>query len=142
MRKNMINFIKKLLNSDSKLDTKDNDRQNIENETKPPCSLEIEMNFDGTINIICSWPEFNDENKKSLDYLANYFSLMINAVNSGLLEKEIINTLKNYSSNNHMDILFAQNVYYKILELNFLRKEQEKFSNPVIKPSQVFHRSG
>jgi hypothetical protein len=134
----MINFIKNLL-CNNKNKEKNNEK---ENETKPPCSLEIEMNFDGTINIICSWPEFNEENKKSIDYLANYFSLMIDAINSGLLEEEIINTIKNYSSSNHMDILFAKNVYYKILELNFLRKEQEKFSSPIIKPSQVFHRSG
>jgi hypothetical protein len=145
MHNHMIHFIKNLLyhTNSSKEQTKDkNKEEEQDSKTKPPCSLELEMNFDGTINIICSWPEFNEENKKSIDYLANYFALMIDAVNTGLLEQEIINTLKNYSSNNYSDILFAQNVYYKILELNFLRKEQEKFSNPLIKPSQVFRRPG
>lgn len=135
----MINFIRHLFSNPSDKETQQDIIPN-NNKEKPPCSLEIEMNYDGTINIICSWPEFNEENKAHLNYLANYYAMMIDALNSGFLNKEIINTIKNYNTNNSMDILFAQNVYYKITELNFLKKEQEKNSSSVIKPSQVFHK--
>lgn len=136
---NMFNFIRRLLNNENK--TEQSESQPKET-TKSLCSLEIEMNNDGTVNIICSWPEFTETNKKYLYNLANHYALMIDALNSGLLEKDIANTLKNYSSDNYMDILFAQNAYYKIVELNFLKKEQEKSDTPLIKPSQVFNRQG
>lgn len=141
MHKSMFHFIKQLLFSSENKAEDEIEEKKTSATKKSPCSLELEMNDDGTINIICSWPEFNENNKKLLHYLSNYYALMIDAVNSGLLEQEIINTLRNYASDNTMDILFAQNVYYKIIELNFLRKEQEKFSTPLVKPSQVFHKS-
>jgi hypothetical protein len=134
----MISFIRQLL-----FDSSNRSKQQLNTDhdkEKAPCSLEIEMNYDGTINIICSWPEFNEDNKAHLNYLANYYAMMIDALNSGFLNKEIINTIKNYNTDNNMDILFAQNVYYKITELNFLKKEQEKNNSSYIKPSQVFHK--
>jgi hypothetical protein len=134
----MISFIRQLL-----FDSSNRSKQQLNTDhdkEKAPCSLEIEMNYDGTINIICSWPEFNEDNKAHLNYLANYYAMMIDALNSGFLNKEIINTIRNYNTDNNMDILFAQNVYYKITELNFLKKEQEKNNSSYIKPSQVFHK--
>lgn len=138
----MFNFIRKLLNSQNSKEQITKPETSTEEITKSPCSLELEMNNDGTVNIICSWPEFTEANKKYLYNLANHYALMLDALNSGLLEKDIANTLKSYSSDNYMDILFAQNAYYKIVELNFLRKEQEKSDAPLIKPSQVFNRQG
>jgi hypothetical protein len=135
----MFKFIQKLLNTDHPKNESPPVKQDFNKHA--PCSLELEMNKDGTINIICSWPKFTEDNKKYLINLANHYALMIEALNAGFLEKEIVNTVKNYSSDNYMDTLFAQNVYYKLIELNFLRTEQEKINNPLIKPSQVFNRS-
>lgn len=135
----MLSFLKQLFYTNNKEHNNQSSKNKTEN--KSPCSLCIEMNFDGTINIVCSWPEFNDNNKKHLNYLANYYAIMIDALNSGFLNKEILKTIQNHESHNSMDTLFAQNVYYKIAELNFLKKEQEKSFSAIIKPSQVFNKS-
>jgi hypothetical protein len=99
------------------------------------------MNLDGTVNIICSWPEFNDDNKKIMSHLANHYAMMIDALNSGFLSKDIIDTLKNHETENPMDTLFAQNVFYKIAEINFLKNHQNHDNHDaLVKPSQVFHK--
>lgn len=107
---------------------------------KAPCSLELQMNADGTVNIICSWPEFNQDNKKSMSYLADNYALMIDALNSGFLSSEIISTLKNHVKDNPYDTLFAQNVFYKIAELNYIKNHQNT-NEPLVKPSQAFNKS-
>jgi len=103
------------------------------------CSLNIQMNIDGTINIICYWPEFNENNKDQILSLSNNYALMLDAINEGLLESEIISTIKNYKSYKSYDILFAQNVYYKLTELSYLKQKSNTEKNmPVVRPSQVF----
>lgn len=97
------------------------------------------MNIDGTINIVCYWPEFNETNKEQISSLSNNYALMLDAINRGFLEKEIISTIKNYKSYDSYDILFAQNVYYKLMELSYLKQKSNTEQNmPVVRPSQVF----
>lgn len=138
----MLKLIKILLNNSFKDDKDISNKNNTTTHKKeePPCSLEIQMNVDGTINIICSWPEFDDTNKKAMTFLANNYALMIDALNSGFLAKDIINTLKNHENENPMDTLFAQNVFYKIAELTYLKQTQYSSNDALIKPSQVFHK--
>jgi hypothetical protein len=102
------------------------------------CSLEIQMNKDGTLNIVCSWPEFDVENKDTITSIASHYALMIDAINQGFLSKQIISTIKNYKGHNAYDTLFAQNVFYKIAELNYLKEKMTEESPAVIRPSQVF----
>jgi hypothetical protein len=136
----MLNFVKKLLNKKNPL-IKNKSKDSIEQDNpSAPCSLEIQMNLDGTVNIICSWPEFDDHNKKIMSHLANNYAIMIDALNTGFLSKEIINTLKNYQTDNPMDILFAQNVFYKIAEINYLKNQNSSGSDTLIKPSEVFRK--
>lgn len=144
----MLNFIRSLLADyhSKKLEQKDhpepNDISCSDKGGQSPCSLEIQMNLDGTVNIICSWPEFDDSNKKIMTHLANHYAMMIDALNSGFLSKDIIDTLKNHETENPMDTLFAQNVFYKIAEINFLKNHQTNNSHDaLVKPSQVFHKS-
>jgi hypothetical protein len=139
----MLKLIKTLLGNSFKDNNDINSGKNntIKNKKEePPCALEIQMNVDGTINIICSWPEFDESNKKAMTFLANNYALMIDALNSGFLAKDIINTLKNHEHENPMDTLFAQNVFYKIAELTYLKQTQNSSNNALIKPSQVFHK--
>lgn len=105
------------------------------------CSLEIQMNSDGTINIVCGWPDFHDENKTKIPTIAQQYALIIDAMNSGMLSKEILNTIKYYNSHNTMDILFAQNVIFKLTELSFLKKQHQSISEPVIRPTDVFRQA-
>jgi hypothetical protein len=136
----MLNLIKQLLDQKNFL-YKKNQYKETPTTKESPCSLEIQMNLDGTVNIICSWPEFNDDNKKIMSHLANHYAMMIDALNSGFLSKDIIDTLKNHETENPMDTLFAQNVFYKIAEINFLKNHQNHDNHDaLVKPSQVFHK--
>lgn len=113
---------------------------NEENDQDIICSLEVQMNEDGTINIVCGWPDFALENKSSIPTIAYQYALVIDAINSGMLSKEILDTIKNYQSDNTMDILFAQNVIYKLSEMSFLRKQNSNKirTEPVVRPLEVF----
>lgn len=96
------------------------------------------MNNDGTINIICSWPEFDVTNKEKMLTMANNYALMIDAINAGYLSKEIINTIKLHKSDNAYDALFTQNVFYKLAELEYLKYKTSEDNYPVIRPLQAF----
>lgn len=111
-----------------------------ENDQDIICSLEVQMNEDGTINIVCGWPDFTLENKSSMPTIAYQYALVLDAINSGMLAKEILDTIKNYQSDNTMDILFAQNVIYKLSEMSFLRKQNSNKirTEPVVRPLEVF----
>jgi hypothetical protein len=101
-------------------------------------SIEIQMNKDGSINIICNWPKFDADNKDTIPAISNHYALMIDAINQGFLSKQIISSIKNYKGDNAYDTLFAQNVFYKIAELNYLKEKMTEDSGAIIKPSQVF----
>lgn len=139
----MLSFIRNLLSSGKKIPTETDSTEKEDDSTSEssPCSLEIQMNLDGTVNIICSWPEFDHSNKKIMTHLANHYAMMIDALNSGFLAKDIVSTLKNHQTEDPMDTLFAQNVFYKIAELNFLKNNHNNDYDALVKPSQVFHKS-
>lgn len=142
----MLSFVRHLLNY-HKPEQLDKNTKPIQSTTvgsdkdnQSICGLEIQMNIDGTINIVCSWPEFDKNNQDVMQHLAKHYAMMIDAISSGLLTKDIINTLKNYQTENPMDTLFAQNVFYKIAEINYLKNYQDYNNEPLIKPSQVFYK--
>lgn len=96
----------------------------------------IEANNDGTINIICDWPNFSEKNQKSIQGMAKFFAIAIDAINSGILEQEIISTLNNHDKSNPYNTLFVHNT---LVELLYLAKSKERPSNsPIISPLDVF----
>lgn len=137
----MLSLLRYLLNNTKQIFPQQNVNKQYKNPDPSPCSIEIQMNIDGTVNIICSWPEFDDHNKKIMTHLANHYAMMLDALNSGFLAKDIVNTLKNHETDNPMDTLFAQNVFYKIAEINFLKNHQNNNEDTaLIRPSQVFNK--
>lgn len=130
----MYNFVRSLLEKSNK---KNNENKQLNIDSEVWSSLEIQLNVDGTINIVCSWPEFEEKHSNDIEELSKKYALMINTVNKGLFSTKIIETIKNYKSSNYYDILFAQNVYYKILELIFLEESTTIDNEPVVKPSKA-----
>lgn len=101
------------------------------------CSLNFELGFDGIVNITCYWPDLEKLDEKSIKLIADQYSKMIFAVDSGLVKKDIIDTLYDvHLSNNPYDVFFVQEVLDKWLE--YYNKVQAKNSKPLIKPSNVF----
>lgn len=129
----MFKFLKSLL-SRSKVELPSKNLY----EDNDSCSLSIRIHKDGALDIVCSWPEFDIDNKDTITGVANNYALMIDAINQGFLSKQIIGTIKNHKGHNAYDTLFAQNVFYKIAELNYLKEKMVEESHTVIKPSQVF----
>jgi hypothetical protein len=131
----MFNFIRDLLSfkrnkNQTDINTDDNDTI---------CSIEIQMNNDGTINIICGWPDFNEKTKTQIPQVAYNYALIIDALANGMLSSEIYNTLKNHVEHKPFDILFVQNVIYKLAEIKYLKqKNSKKYNEPAIKPTEVF----
>jgi hypothetical protein len=137
----MFNFLKDLFLSKIVPNIRTKTKAELPKQSDTCCSLEIQMNNDGTINILCSWPEFSENNKDKMITVANNYALMINAINNGYLSGEIIHTIKNYKSHDPYDSLFAQNVYYKITELNLFKEKttSNKLNNqPLIRPLIAF----
>jgi len=122
------NFIDKLFTA------KDIKENNIK--SSKIASIKVEANNDGTINIVCDWPDFSEKNHKSIQVMAKFFALAIDAINSGILEQEIIATLNNHDKSNPYDTLFVHNT---LVELIYLAKSKTTTLNsPIISPLDVF----
>jgi hypothetical protein len=109
-------------------------------DTSHVCKLEFGINKDGTVDITCYWPEFSESSSTSIINIAYFYALAIHAINNGLLEKEILDTLQKNSTYDEYDTLFAHNVVYKLYEL----EKQKKYRNgdiskdPLVFPLDVF----
>ena len=64
----------------------------------------------------------------------------IHAVNSGLLEVDIIETLKNHDTSNTYNNLFVHNVLIEIINIEkTIREKNPTYHKPVISPLNVFN---
>lgn len=127
----MLNFIKRFFLKENNYET--------EEAAEKLSSLTIEVNLDGTLNIICDWPEFDENNNKQIANVAKYYALAIHALNEGLLDKEIIDTLKNYDNSNPFNSLFVHNTLVELINLEKIKKENNPLLNkPIISPLDVF----
>tara|TARA_B100001778_G_scaffold247838_1_gene208039 strand:+ start:5472 stop:5873 length:402 start_codon:yes stop_codon:yes gene_type:complete len=113
----------------------------IEEEPSPVvqklASLTIEVNPDGTMNILCDWPDFNENNAESIKNISNYYALAIHALCNGYLEEDIMDTLKCYDKDNVFNALFAHNT---LIEIGNVKKlsEWKNTDKPIISPLEVF----
>ena len=61
-----------------------------------------------------------------LETIARFYALGIHAVNSGLLEADIIETLKNHDTSNPYNSLFVHNVLIEIINIEKTIKKRIK----------------
>lgn len=126
----MFNFIKKIFTKSTE--------ETLE-ATERLSSLSIQVNKDGTINIACDWPEFDNNNAKAISGSARFYALAIHALNEGLLEKDIIDTLKNYDTSNPFNSLFIHNTLVELINLEKSKNNKNPLLNkPIISPLDVF----
>lgn len=116
---------------------KKNKHNNLEAiDKKSICSINFEMNIDGTVNIICFWPEFDNTNSESIDYIAQEYSAMIHLITCGFFNEEILKTLdKLIHEDNSFDKIFVNSVLTNWIKILDFKKNN---IDPAIKPSMVF----
>lgn len=102
-------------------------------------SITFEINKDGTINIICNWPDYNEYNIDQIPGIARYYALSIVAINSGFLEKDIIDTLKKCNTDNPYDNLFTHNVLTELIHIEKNKRDNDpSLKRPIISPLEAF----
>jgi hypothetical protein len=122
----MFKFLKKILSK----------RKN-----SPPfmCSINFELNYDGTINIICYWPNFDKNNMDKISPVSTEFSTLLHMINTGMLQNDTITTLTSLTDkSNTFDNMFIQLCLVKLLEYSENKKSDAQKYDPVVKPSSVF----
>ena len=99
------------------------------------CSINIEINYDNSINVYCNWPTFNSINDQHLEPIAKRYGTMLFMLNNGFLKEDIINTLMKFDDiNNKYDAEFVNVSLQEWLNLF----TQNNHNTPLIKPSSVF----
>lgn len=110
--------------------------------SKSICSISFEVNKDGSINILCDWPEFHIDNAKSIRSISHFYASAIHALNNGLLAPEIIGTLNNYDRTNEFNGLFVHNTLVELSNIEqYKQKDNFQLNKPVISPLSVFRSS-
>jgi hypothetical protein len=108
-------------------------------ESTPMCSINFELNSDSTVNIVCFWPDFNENNTDTMDYVSQEYASLIFMITSGFFNSEILKTLDSLiNENNPNDYLFINSIlknWAKLLDL------QKKHSEPSVRPLMVFKHS-
>ena len=103
-------------------------------------SLTFEIMKDGTINILCEWPDFDDKNSRHIQNIAKYYAMCVYGLNSGMLEKDILDTLKNHDESNSFNKLFVHNVLIELITLQKMtNKNNVDLDRPIISPLEVFN---
>tara|TARA_A100001201_G_scaffold128863_1_gene114051 strand:- start:115 stop:501 length:387 start_codon:yes stop_codon:yes gene_type:complete len=102
-------------------------------------TITIEVNNDGTLNIVCYWPDYDETNADQINGAAKFYALAIHALNSGLLEYDMIDTLKNFDQSNPYNSLFSHCTLVELINLEKIKKAKNtNLTKPVISPLDVF----
>jgi len=128
-------LINKFFNKSNKNLTENSNRKN----NNFLCSINFELNYDGTINILCYWPEFNDNNVENIKIVSTDFSMLIYMINNGFLKDDIIETFQHLiNQDNPFDDVFISSVLNNISEHTEKHKQILSDMDPIIKPTNVF----
>ena len=105
------------------------------------CSISFSLTKDYDIDIIGSFPNFDDMSTKEIGNIGEKYSQLLLSVNSGIFSAKIIDILENRhkESDDHREQLFIQNT---IIFYNLFKEEITKIHNsdqPIISPSAVFN---
>jgi hypothetical protein len=118
--------------------SKDNNtKQETTIETQSLCKIAFELNMDGSANIICYWPEFNDKNKNSMPTIASEYGALLYMINNGLMQNDVVDTLSDPRNIvNEYDKSFIDKVFMRWFSYTDIASSID--SKPLIKPSLVF----
>lgn len=112
--------------------------QTLETTSSKVCGLTFEINKEGSIDIICEWPDFDIENSSSIKDIAYNYANLLTALNNGLLDRDIMDTMKNYDSTNPFNSLFYKNVVASLSEVKKNYSTSYLKKQPLISPLNVF----
>ena len=102
------------------------------------CSINFELNFDNTVNIICYWPDLDQLDETMVTNIANQYGALMFILDTGSLREDIITNLTAIADRDNVsDSFFVEKVLSAWIEL----KKKGLLDNsydPVIKPSSVF----
>jgi hypothetical protein len=137
----MFNFFRKQKTLEENKVIKTQVVENISTETeeknKHICSINVQLNIDNTIDIVCHWPDLDNLDELIINDIANKYATMIYLLDSGSLKKDIADTLSSVCENNIYDTYFSRQVLTRWLEL-FEKQHLADSNQPLIKPSSVF----
>lgn len=116
--------------------SKTNKKNNTE-ETRDDilCSVNIELAHDGTIGIRYFWPKFTEKNDQHIYNIAHDFGILLYMINSGLLEKDMVETLAHTKDK---DNVFDQQFTTYVLREWLKAVDSSTNNNPIVSPSNVF----
>jgi hypothetical protein len=138
----MFEFIKKWFSKEDTIQINtDIVSKTINNRKKHMASIDFQINHDGTMNILCDWPEFKDIEPSEIDKVADKYAMLMYMINNNLLVKDIIEILSEaMASTNPFDAYFVHQVLAKWLEINKKAEKENTVENKqiFIKPSSVF----
>jgi hypothetical protein len=102
------------------------------------CSINFELNFDNTVNIVCYWPDLDKLDETIVTNIANQYGALMFILDTGSLREDIISSLTAIADKNNVsDSFFVEKVLAAWIEI----KKKGLLDNsydPVIKPSSVF----
>ena len=83
----MFNFFRKQKIAEENKVTETQIVENKETETKSKhiCSINVQLNIDNTIDIVCHWPDLDDLDELIINDIANRYATMIYLLDSGSL---------------------------------------------------------
>lgn len=131
----MFNFLKQIFSQEKE---KTEIKNQITEKKDYLCRLNIELNYDNSINIMCYWPDLIGLEDETIDNIANPYGILLHMLNNGLLNQDIIKALSNFDQNSLEDSYFVNRVLSKWLEISSIKTESKHNTDPVIKPSSVF----
>jgi len=135
----MFNFFRKqkIVEENKVAETQIVENKEAEKTNRHICSINVQLNMNNTIDIVCHWPDLDDLDELIINDIANRYATMIYLLDSGSLKKDIADTLSSVCENNIYDTYFARQVLTRWLEL-FEKQDLADSNKPLIKPSSVF----
>lgn len=113
-----------------------------EKQTEYISAIKFLISRDGHIDIQCEWPSFDHNNSDKIKDVAYFYAIAIHAINNGFLEKDTINTLRKYNTDNPFNSLFVHNVLMELINIEKISKKNDPSNYlPIISPTEVFKHS-
>lgn len=102
------------------------------------CSINFELNFDSTVNIVCYWPDLDKLDENMITNIANQYGALMFILDNGSLKEDIINSLTSIADRNNIsDSFFVEKVLTAWIDLRKKALSDNTYDS-IMKPSSVF----